>query len=369
MESWEVITYRDLAILARLQFRRKSMKKIVYYTNQFFGQIGGEEMASISPRVIEGAIGPAVQFNKIQEAMVVETILCGDNYYAQNMEECRAFIFKEIEKIKPDMLIAGPAFHAGRFGIACADICVAVKEKFNIETMTGLYIENPAVLMYKGKTYMIETGKNAASMRTAIPTMIRLTEKLLFGKNIGTPEEEGYIPMGIRKNIFKEKNGATRALDMLITKLKGLPIQSEIPIPEYHEVLSAEPIKQIKSAKIALITTGGIVLGGNPDHMPAATAKFYKSYDILGLDRLEAKVFESVHAGYDPVYANADPNRVVPLDALRIKEKKREIGSIYEKLVTTTGNSTSVSDATRMGEEIAQQLLEAKVDGVLLTST
>jgi len=30
-----------------------------------------------------------------------------------------------------------------------------------------------------------------------------------------------------------------------------------------------------------LITTGGIVPKGNPDHLPASTAKFYHKYSIL----------------------------------------------------------------------------------------
>ncbi len=61
---------------------------------------------------------------------------------------------------------------------------------------------------------------------------------------------------------------------------------------------------------------------GNPDHLPAATAKFYKKYSISNLDRLIGGEYESIHAGYDPVYANENPNRVLPLDLLRELEKK-----------------------------------------------
>ena len=103
--------------------------------------------------------------------------------------------------------------------------------------------------------------------------------------------------------------------------------------------------------------------------MPAATAKFFKQYSIESMDGLKAGEFESVHAGYDPVYANLDPNRVAPLDVLRMMEKEGKIGSIYPYLTTTTGNSTSVADATRMGMEIGAILSNAGVDGVILTST
>ncbi len=346
------------------------MKKILFYTNQFFGQIGGEEKAGITPEVKEGAIGPAnLLIGKIEEAEIVATIICGDNYYAENMEKAKEIILKEVEKIKPDLFIAGPAFNAGRFGIACGDLCSAVEEKLKIPAITGLYIENPAVDMYKDKTYIVETGKSAAAIRKAIPAIARLATKLINDEKIGLPEEEGYIPKGIRVNVFKEKTGAERALDMLVTKLNDKPYISEVPIPTYQSIEPADPIKDLKQAKIAVVTTGGVVPMGNPHRLPAATAKFYKKYDISGIDALEEGVYESVHAGFDPVYANHNPNRIVPVDLLRGLEKGGEIGSLYEYFVSTTGNSTSVADATRMGEEIGQELLNEGVEGVILTST
>ena len=84
---------------------------------------------------------------------------------------------------------------------------------------------------------------------------------------------------------------------------------------------------------------------------------------------METQKWESVHAGYDPVYANQDPNRVAPMDMLYALQKEGIIGSVYPYLLTTTGNSTSVADATRMGQEMAEDLLAAGVDGVILTST
>lgn len=344
------------------------MKKILFYTNQFFGQIGGEDKASIPPQIKEGPVGSANSFKDL-EGEIVATIICGDNFYAENMEQTREFISEQIESIKPDLIIAGPAFNAGRFGIACGDICSFANEKYGIDTVTGMYIENPAVEIYKSKTYMVETGNSAAGIRKAVPIMVRLANKLLNKETIGLPEEEGYIPKGIRINVFKDKTGAERALDMLVKKLKGEEFKTEIPIPSYNTVIPAEPIEDIKKAKIALLTTSGLVPMNNPDHLPAATAKFYKKYPIENIKAFEERKYESVHAGFDPVYANHNPNILLPLDLLKELEKDNEIGSLYEYYFVTTGNSTSVADATRMGKEIAQELMEAGIDGVIMTST
>lgn len=345
------------------------MKRIIFYTNQFFGQIGGEDKAYIPPRIEDGAVGTANLFKDKVEGEIVATIICGDNYYAENIEECREFISREVERLRPDLVIAGPAFNAGRFGIACGDVCSFVNDKYGIDTITGMYIENPAVEIYKSNTYIVETGNSAASMRKAVARMAALANKILRKEEIGLPEEEGYIPKGIRVNVFHEKTGAERALDMLVKKLKGEEYRTEIPIPVYDKVEAARPIKDLKKAKIALLTTGGLVPYGNPDHLPAATAKFYKKYPIKDIDRFAEGSYESVHAGYDPVYANENPNRILPLDLFKELEKKGEIGSLYEFYFVTTGNSTSVADATRMGMEIAEELKEAGVDGAIMTST
>lgn len=345
------------------------MKRILFYTNQFFGQIGGEDKASIPPMVKDEVVGTANLFKDKVNGEIVATIICGDNYYAENMGKCRDFISEQVERLKPHLVIAGPAFNAGRFGIACGDVCSFINEKYDVDAITGMYIENPAVEIYKDKTYMVETGNSAASMRKAVPKMLALANKILRKEEIGLPEQEGYIPKGIRVNVFHEKTGAERALDMLVNKLKDEEYKTEIPIPVYDKIEAAEPIKDLKKAKIALLTSGGVVPFGNPDHLPAATAKFYKKYSVENVDGFTEGDYESVHAGYDPVYANENPNRILPLDLVKELEEKGEIGSIYEYYVVTTGNSTSVADATRMGKEIAEELKEAGVDGAIMTST
>ena len=46
-------------------------KKVLYYINQFFGQIGGEEMAHVAPTFEEKAVGPAMGFQKLLEQLFV----------------------------------------------------------------------------------------------------------------------------------------------------------------------------------------------------------------------------------------------------------------------------------------------------------
>jgi len=67
------------------------MKKVLFYTNQFFGQIGGEAEAYQKPFIEQGARGNAQAFVPLlEDAEIVATIVCGDNYYAENMDEVKS---------------------------------------------------------------------------------------------------------------------------------------------------------------------------------------------------------------------------------------------------------------------------------------
>lgn len=346
------------------------MKRVILYLNQFFGQVGGEDKAGMRPEIHDKALGPGLLYNSLfKEGQVVKTILCGDNYYAENIETTRAEVISWLKEEKADLFIAGPAFNAGRYGMACGDLCQAVQSELGIPALTGLYHENPAVEIYKRDLLVVEVGKSAASMRKAVTQMTHIADKLLSGEKIGTPDEEGLIPMGKRENIFKEKPASKRALEMLLQKMNKEEYKTEIEISVYDAVAPAPPIQDLKQATLALLTSGGIVPKGNPDHMPAATAKFFKKYSFEGLDSLDEGVFESIHAGYDPVYCNQNPNRVAPLDILRKMEKEGIFKKLHPYLYSVSGNSTAVADSTRMGKEIASELLEAGVHGAIMTST
>ena len=168
------------------------MKKILFYTNQFFGQIGGEEKAYEKPVIKKGPVGPAVALSgRLENAEIAATIICGDNYYIENMDLVKAFIKEQLDHYEIDLFISGPAFNASRFAIACADAGAYVKKTFGIEAVTALYPENPAVEMYNRDLYILATGNSAANMKKAIEDIIRFSNKLLSGPPLGSPKEEG----------------------------------------------------------------------------------------------------------------------------------------------------------------------------------
>jgi len=345
--------------------------KVVHYLNQFFAQIGGEEKAGIPPLIKDGAVGPGIPLQQAlgEEGEIVATVVCGDNYFAENIEAAAEKVMERVSHYEPDVFVAGPAFTAGRYGVACGASCSAVSKKLGIPVVTAMYKENPALELYRKEVYIIPTADSVRGMKEAIPKMASFVRKLSLRQKIGLPQEEGYFPRGIRVNQFVSRTGAERAVDMLLFKLRGEPFQTEYPMPTFERIPPSPAIRDLHSAMIAMVTSGGIVPLGNPDRIEAASASKFAEYNIARVDDLTSDAYQTCHGGYDPTYANDDPDRVLPLDAMRALERDGTIGKLYNLYYVTVGNATSVADSQKFGKAIAEKLKTANVDGVILTST
>lgn len=344
--------------------------KVVHYINQFFAGLGGEEKADIAPEVREGKVGPGMGLgqNLGSDVEIVATIVCGDNFFATNPEKVCQEVINCCKQYGANALIAGPAFNAGRYGTACAQVCATAQKELGITTVTALYEENPGVDLYRKQITIVKTPNSAAGMKDALPKIAAVAKKLLAGEDLNAATD-GVFEKGIRKNMFYELPGAERAVDMLIKKLNNKPFVTEYPMPVFDRVTPRPPVKDMAHAKIAIVTSGGIVPQGNPDHIAASSAQNYGEYNITGVINLEQGKYQTAHGGYDQTYANQDPDRVLPVDVLRDLVKEGKVGSLHELFYTTVGNGTAVAKSKKFGEEIGKKLKDAQVQAVILTST
>ena len=345
--------------------------RVVHYINQFFAGIGGEEKADIAPESRPGVVGPgmALKASFGSQAEIVGTVICGDGYFAENMESATDEVLKLIAEFKPDAFVAGPAFNAGRYGTACGAVCEAVSRQLNIPVVTGMYPENPSVDMYRKSVYIVETEGSARGLKDAAPAMAKLLLKALSPEGLGSPQDDGYLSRGVRINCFFEKTGATRAVEMLIKKLKGEKFETEYPMPSFDRVPPAAALTDLEEATIAVITSGGVVPKGNPDRIESSSASKFGTYSILNVQSANKENYQTAHGGYDPTCVNEDPNRALPVDVLREMEREGVFKKLYEYFSTTVGNGTSTANAKKFGIAIGEQLKKDHVDAVILTST
>lgn len=348
------------------------MLKAIHYINQFFGQVGGEDAADYKPTFHNELVGCSNMLNQMMpDIEVTNTIICGDNYIASNTEEALAEILGWLEKQEFDIFFAGPAFMAGRYGVGCGTVCKAVKEKFDVPVITSMNEENPGTEMFHKDMYIFEGGRKATFMKQDMEKMAVFAQKIAKGEELLPASVEGYYPRGIRKEIFHPESiqASDRVVDMLLKKLRGEPFQTELVIPKRETVPVATPIKDLSKATIALVNSSGVVPVDNPDRIQSASATKWGKYNIAGLDNLPEGVYKTIHAGFDPAAMCAVPDRGMPVDAMRAYEKEGKIGKLYDYFYATVGTGTSQVYAAKFGQEIAAELKEAGVDGVLLVST
>jgi betaine reductase len=336
--------------------------RVVHYLNQFFAGIGGEDVANMPPRVQQGPVGSGRPLQQIltDEGTVVATLICGDNFLNDARDNALAAIIRILQDLKPDIVIAGPAFESGRYGLACAEVCKAAQE-IGIPALTGMHPDNPGVESGRPDILIVPTG--------ASPAMARLAIKLARKEPLGPAEVEGFLPRGVRSMYTRAAPGYRRALDMLKAKLLGQPFTTEVPILVPERVSPALPIADLSKATIALVTTGGLVRKGNPDKQVSANATRYFRHDVSELESLSGREWEAYHAGYFNHIVNKNPNYILPLSFMRDLERKGEIGSIYPYIYALPGVSTPVAQARRMGADVGRELQEARVAGCLLVAT
>jgi glycine reductase len=345
--------------------------RVVHYINAFFGGLGGEEEAHTAVSLQDGALGPGRLLEQLlaNEGQVIATIMCGDGYFSEHEEAVVALVQGYLRDLKPDVFIAGPAFRSGRYGLACGRLCLEA-EHLGIPAITGMHEENPGSDLYRPEhLYIIATAASAVGMQSALQHMVRLAIKRGRGLRLDTAAEEGFLPRAVRRTIRTGTPAAARAVDMALKKWRGEPYISELTVETFEVVPPPPPLSDPRQTLFALVTESGLVPRGNPDRLPAATATHWAQYPIVGMDRLVPGEWDGVHGGYDNSAALQDPNRVVPLDAIRALEREGMIGKLLDEVFVTVGNLGSLNAMKRMGAEIASILVARGVGAVILPAT
>ena len=347
--------------------------KVLHYLNQFFAQIGGEENAGHEVLFIPGPVGAGgvIEAALRSHGLEYATLACGDNYFHEQEEKALSSIRAALEQFQPDFFLAGPAFNAGRYGLACAKVCSWVRDNWRIPAITGMHEDNPGTKEIGRNVFAIQTGASAASMPESVKRFSLLIERLLAGDEtaIANFRDEYCLAIPRRFTVRSDRPDYVRAVDLLLAKLHGQPYQDEIPQVEAKPHLIPNLTDELKNVTVALVTEGGLVPKGNPDHLESSRGSRYFKYAIDGRDDLRHGEFEAMHTGYDTSTVNQDPDRIVPLDAMRVLEKAKRFKTLHNHYFVTTGTGAMPSKMEEIGAGIAEELAGSGVGAVILTAT
>jgi glycine reductase complex component B subunit gamma len=352
-----------------------SQLRVMHFMNQFFAGIGGEDKADTPVGSFERPVGPGKRLQELfgKSAEIVVTAYGGDDYFAGHSQEAIDFIKKIVQDYKVSVMVAGPAFSSGRYGFSCAQICHAMNNLPGLVCVTGMHPENPGLETYRqykdDNVYAIPTATSAAGMGEALSKMAQFVLKITGNSEIGPSAQEGYIPSGLRKDLWVTKDGAERAVDMILDKIAGKPFLTEIPGERLETVPVAPAIVDLAKARIALATSSGVILKGNPDNFKAHKNVQWRKYSIKNIDTMKNTDWDVLHSGFNNIFMQENPNFGIPLDVSRLMEREGVFANLYPFFYTTSGCNASVPVMQRLGKEMVSDMKAEGIDGVIMVST
>ncbi|MBR5490263.1 MAG: glycine/betaine/sarcosine/D-proline family reductase selenoprotein B [Oscillospiraceae bacterium] len=344
--------------------------RVVHYINQFFGQIGGEDAANSEIIVEEKPIGPGIGINSMLAGRgeIVATIICGDNYIAEDLDAVTEKVVEIVKQYEPDIFFAGPAFNAGRYGVACGSVCAAVKKQLGIPAVTAMFEENPGREIYAPDICILKAADNARRMAVELKKMVAFGLSLYDGTIEYDPEKEGFFERGWMILKRHEERASMRAINMLMDKMANRPYKTEIPMQIEEKIPAPAPLTNLAESTIVLITDGALCPQGNPEGMKTSTSTQFHVYSTEGKDSLTKEEYTCVHGGFDTSYVLADPNRLVPLDALR-KLERDGVCKVHNAFLSTSGLTTPVTNSINIAKGMIEYVRNHGIDAAILTST
>src|SRR4030095_9472943 len=169
--------------------------RVVHSLNQFFGGSGGEDRGGWGGTARSGSVGAGRRLEKAlgDDARIEATLIGGDNFVSERAGEASRAIAAELDRLRPDVLVAGPAFGSGRYGLACELVCKVARER-GVPAITAMHPENPGASGARRGLYIVPTGASTTSMPAALEALAPLARRLGRGESLGVAEGGGYMP-------------------------------------------------------------------------------------------------------------------------------------------------------------------------------
>ena len=269
--------------------------RVVHYLNQFFAGIGGEEQrrrrrhrCGRRRRARARAPGGA----RRRRARRRRPIICGDNFVSERADDGRRAPSRaELERLQPDVLVAGPAFGSGRYGLACALACRAAPA-LGRPRGHGHASGQPGRVEARGASSASSPpATSTTSMPAALASAGAAARCAWRGARALGPAEVGGLHR--RRASAASTTAAVRATSArstcCSTSSTGGPYGREVPYAAPERVTPAPPIADLSRARIAMVTTGGLVRKGNPDKQVSANAVRYHRHSVAELESLSPR--------------------------------------------------------------------------------
>lgn len=121
------------------------------------------------------------QYLKTVDGRVMACLYCGDGYYEANPEEVSRKLCAMVNKLKPDVVMCGPAFNYLGYGKMAANIAYDINQTTDIPAFAAMSKENEETINeFKDKIHIIETPKKGGiGLNESLDGMCKLAKALV----------------------------------------------------------------------------------------------------------------------------------------------------------------------------------------------
>lgn len=137
--------------------------KIVMIFDQIQSGLGTKDDTMVPLTGKKEAVGPAVMmqpFLKEIDGRVIACLCCGNGTYLADPDEVSRKLCAMINKVKPDVVICGPAFNYADYAAMCARVADDINRTTDAKALAAMSQENEeTIASYKDKVLIVKTPK------------------------------------------------------------------------------------------------------------------------------------------------------------------------------------------------------------------
>lgn len=137
--------------------------KIVMIFDQIQSGLGTKDDTMVPLTGKKEAVGPAVMMQpylKETGGRVMACLCCGNGTYLADPDEVSRKLCAMIHKVKPDIVICGPAFNYADYAAMCARVADDINRTTEAKAFAAMSQENEeTIAAYKDKVMIVKTPK------------------------------------------------------------------------------------------------------------------------------------------------------------------------------------------------------------------
>nr|WP_072897246.1 GrdB-related putative oxidoreductase [Clostridium fallax] len=160
--------------------------KIIMIYDQIQAGAGTKDDRMVPLSAKKEPLGPSIMmepFLKKIDGKVIACLYCGNGTYLANPDEVSRKFCAMVNKVKPDIVICGPAFNYVDYGKMAARVAYDINRTTNVPAFAAMSSENEETINeYKDKLNIVITPKKGGvGLNDALDNMCQLA-KLLVNK-------------------------------------------------------------------------------------------------------------------------------------------------------------------------------------------